>query len=260
MKTVKVELSAELETIEIYTFADWHIGDSNCDMKAIQEEITKVKNKENAYVICNGDLMNNATKSSVSDSYAEEITPMEQIQRLTELLDPIKSKILMMLQGNHEARTYRTEGVDLTYIVAKQLGLSERYCREGGVLFLRFGSPIKNHGDKNRKTCVSIYATHGSGGGKKEGGKANRLADLSSIVDCDIYIHSHTHLPMIIKNSFYRVNTANSSIAKVEKLFVNTAAKLDYGGYGQSYQFKPSSVSNPIIIIDGRKKRFTASL
>ena len=35
---------------------------------------------------------------------------------------------------------------------------------------------------------------------EKEGrAKAIRLADMACIVDADIYIHSHTHLPMIMK-------------------------------------------------------------
>ena len=32
--------------------------------------------------------------------------------------------------------------------------------------------------------------------------KAIRLADMASIVDADIYIHSHTHLPMIMKQAY----------------------------------------------------------
>ena len=42
-----------------------------------------------------------------------------------------------------------------------------------------------------RQMCYTIYTTHGRGGGRKEGAKAIRLADMASIVDADIYIHSH---------------------------------------------------------------------
>lgn len=83
---------------------------------------------------------------------------------------------------------------------------------------------------------------------------------MASIVDVDIYIHSHTHLPMIMKQSFFRASRENSSVAKVDKLFVNTSAQLDYGGYGQTYEFKPSSTANPVIYLNGRKYGFTARL
>jgi hypothetical protein len=102
--------------------------------------------------------------------------------------------------------------------------------------------------------------THGSGGGRREGGKINRLADLASIVDADIYIHAHTHLPVIFKEAFYRVSGSNSSVALVDKMFVNTAATLNYGGYGDRQGFKPASKRNPVIYLDGLKHDMWAKL
>ena len=261
MRTVKINLPMDLKSIEIHTFADWHIGDKHCDMDSIKAQIDYIKNAKNAYVICNGDLLNNATKTSVSDCYAEEIPPMQQIETLCELLEPIKDKILMLTQGNHEARTYRADGIDLTAIIAKELGIYDRYVREGGVLFLRVGKAKANHGRENGQVSYTFSCTHGSGGGgRKEGAKAIRLADMASIVDCDIYLHSHTHLPMIMKQNFFRVDTSNSAVAEVTKLFVNTAAQLKYGGYGQTYEFKPSNTTSPIIYLNGTKKEFSARL
>lgn len=258
MKSVKISLSKDLKSVEIHTFSDWHIGDKACDMGAIKGQISHIANTPNAYVICNGDLMNNATKTSVSDSYAEEIPPMEQLQTLCDLLEPIKDKILILTQGNHEARTYRADGIDLTALLSKQLGIYDKYVREGGVLFLRFGKTSSHTHERPR--LYSIYCTHGSGGGRKEGAKAIRLADMASIVDCDIYIHSHTHLPMVMKQNFYRVDNNNSVVSEVEKLFVNTSAQLKYGGYGQQYEFKPSNTTSPIIYLNGTKKEFSARL
>ena len=101
---------------------------------------------------------------------------------------------------------------------------------------------------------------HGSGGGRKEGATAIRLADMSSIVDADIYIHSHTHLPMIMKQSYHRIDKSNSMVRIVEKLYVNTAANLNYGGYGEAQEFKPSSKTSPVIYLSGKKKEMLARL
>lgn len=106
----------------------------------------------------------------------------------------------------------------------------------------------------------SIYVTHGSGGGRKEGAKAIRLADMASIVDVDIYVHGHTHLPLTMKQAFYRTDMSNCKVTLVDKLFVNTAAKLRYGGYGQTFEFKPASTANPVIYLNGERKEFTANL
>lgn len=258
MKSIKVNLGKQTQEAKIHIMSDWHIGDKFCNLEKIKQELKAIENDPEAYVILNGDLINNATKTSVSDCYAEETKPMEQLHMLLELLGPIKHKILLVTNGNHEARTYKTDGIDLTQLVCMQLGLERRYCKEGGLLFLRMGED--KHRGPNRTICYVIYSTHGSGGGRKEGSKAVRLADMASIVDADIYIHSHTHLPMIMKQGYFRTNVINSCVTKVEKLFVNTAAQLEYGGYGQTYEFKPSSTANPVIYLSGKKKEFTARL
>lgn len=258
MKAVKIDLSQDLEGIEIHTFADLHLGDKGCDIKLIQERIKAVQDNPNAYCILNGDIINNATKTSVSDCYAEELKPMEQIKLFMGLFEPIKNKILALTNGNHENRTYVREGVDITELCARQLGIDNRYSKEGILIFLRFG---KNYAvDSSRPLRYTIYATHGSGGGRKEGGKAIRLADMASIIDADIYIHSHTHLPMVMKEAYYRVDPINSTFDLVDKLFVNTSSYLNYGGYGQSLEFKPNSKDTPVIYLSGKKKQFTAKL
>lgn len=259
MKAIKVKLPKELKRAEIHTFADLHIGDVHCDLRGIQNRIESVKNNPSAYVILNGDIMNNATKTSVSDCYAEAIPPMEQMQRFVELFEPIKDRIIAITSGNHENRTYIKEGIDITYLCAKQLGVEERYSKTGTVIFLRIGE--KKRSDRpSQQICYTIYCKHGRGGGRKEGAKAIRLADMAGTVDADIYIHSHTHLPMIFRKAYYRADHNNSMVQSVEKLFVNTSAMLDFGGYSEDGEYHPSSKECPVIYISGTSKVFTAKL
>jgi predicted phosphodiesterase len=228
-------------------------------MDIIKERLEKIAAKDNAFIILNGDIINNATKTSVSDTYAEELSPMEQIERFVELFEPLREKILCVTSGNHENRTYLTQGVDITQICAKQLGVEDRYSKNGAVLFLRVGE--MGASEHHRQVPYSFYCNHGGGGGgRKEGAKAIRLADMASIIDVDVYVHGHVHLPMIMKQAFYRTDFTNSSFQKVDKLFVNTSSSLDFGGYGEQYEFKPSSTDSPTIYLDGRKKQFSARL
>lgn len=265
MKVIKIDLPSDLKELELHTFADEHIGDEHCDMKRLLERIEYVKNTPNAYCIMNGDILDNATKTSIGDSYAQVFSPMEQLHKAVELFGCLSNKILCITEGNHEARTYRKEGINLSRLIADQLGLSDRYSPTSAVLFIRFGRDSggkkeTNGSGKVRKMCYSGYLLHGSGGGRKEGAKAIRLADMASIIDTDFYIHSHTHLPMIMKMAFHRIDPRNSTVAIVDKLFVNTAANLNYGGYGEAGEFKPSSKETPVIYLCGTKKKFTAKL
>ena len=257
MKVIKVDLPKELSSVELHTFADEHVGDEHCDLKRLLARIEYVKNTPNAYCILNGDLVDNATKTSIGDTYTQVFNPMEQLSKAVEIFQPIRDKILCITHGNHENRTYKKEGINLSRLIANQLGLADKYSPTSAVLFIRLGEDGANH---RRKYRYTVYVLHGSGGGRKEGAKAIRLADMASIIDTDIYIHSHTHLPMVMKQGFHRIDTNNSTVAQVDKLFINTAANLNYGGYGEAGEFKPSSKDTPVIYLSGTKKYFEAKL
>lgn len=255
MKAIKADLPEELESVELHPFADFHLGDMMSDFTTITRMINHVKDTPNAYCVLNGDMMDTAIASSIGDTYGANLQPMEQLKTCVAIFEPIKDKILCVTHGNHENRIYKTDGVDMTRLMCAQLGIENRYTDTTAVLFLRFG-----RNSKARKILYTVYVTHGSGGGRREGGKINRLADLAQIVDVDIYIHSHTHLPAVFKERFYRIDNPNSHVQPVDKLFINTAATLNYGGYGDSQGYKPSSTDNPVIILDGRTKKMKATL
>ena len=50
------------------------------------------------------------------------------------------------------------------------------------------------------------------------------------------------------------------SVALVEKLFVNGASALNYGGYGDAQNFKPNSKSNPVVYLCGTRREMFAKL
>jgi predicted phosphodiesterase len=255
MKAIRCDLPYA-ETIEIHPMADLHIGDSSSDYKSILERIDYIKKTDNAYCILDGDLMDTAIASSVGDTYGANLQPMEQLKQCVKIFEPIKDKILAVLPGNHEGRVYKSDGLDITELMCSQLGILQKYSPTTALLFVRFGKS----GNHNRPQLYTIYVTHGSGGGRREGGKINRLADLASIVDADIYVHAHTHLPVVFKEAFFRVSGSNSSVSLVDKLFVNSAASLNYGGYGDRQGFKPASKQSPVIYLHGTKRNMWAKL
>ena len=257
MKVIKHRLG-DFRQIEILPLADLHIGDIHSDGKKIAEWLEYIGEHENCFTILNGDLCDNATRQSIGDVYGAALRPMEQLQQAVKLFDPIKDKILAVTAGNHEARTYRTDGIDMTQVICNQLEISDRYAPESALVFVQFGR--QNSDKHNWPVLYSIYCVHGSGGGRKEGGKINRLVDLATIVDADIYLHSHTHLPMVSRNAYFRVDTRRCTTTKVDRLFVNTSSTLEYGGYGEAQSFKPNSLETPLIVLDGTRRGMRAVL
>ena len=262
MQTVRVSYPTDWPYANVYPFADWHIGDKHSLGGSIGKIIETVQNDPYGLVVLDGDLMNTAVRNSVSDIYSEVMSPMEQAKVLVDLLQPIKKKIIGATAGNHEKRIYKNDGMDMMRMVCREIGVEERYNPDGILIFLHFGtkSSAGKHGNKYPTQTYSIYATHGSGGGRKEGAKAIRLADMASIVDCDCYIHAHTHLPMSLKELYYRCNYGNSSVTPVERLFVNASAMLGYGGYGQAQEYKPNSNAVPLIKLDAKERNMTVTI
>lgn len=259
MKVIKHNLPDYKELL-ILPLADWHIGDKASDGKKILQHLDFLRNTPNAYAILNGDLMNTAIRASLSDVYSETISPMDQIKHCVKLFDGLQEKILCINPGNHELRVWKNDGIDMTQLMATQLGIGDRYSLTSTLLFIRFGKHNGSDNQHRRPVCYTIYCVHGSGGGRMEGSKVNRLMQLASIVDADCYVHSHTHLPAIVKNGYYRVSAANSSVMKVDKLFINTSASLQYGGYGELQSYKPTSIETPVIVLDGARRSMKAIL
>lgn len=254
MKIIHADLPSDVKdnVVKIFPLSDVHIEEKECDYKALLKWREHVLNEPNHYVILNGDLINLATRKSVSDVYGSTSSPDKAIDRIVEFLTPIKDRILAMTTGNHESRGYKEVGVDISRVIAKSLGIEDKYACEAVTLFISFG---KSQNRDSRKQIVSLYVLHGmGGGGKKVGSKLNSLEDLANIIDVDCYVVGHTHLPATFRKQYIRTNLRNRKLMFCEKVFINSNAWLGYGGYGQMFGYAPSSIKYPILTVKGFDK------
>lgn len=259
MKVINVGLPKSITGISFHPFADDHMGDEHCNEEVIKKRIEAVASEPNAFIGLGGDIINNATTSSVSDTYSETLSPMKQIERAVNLYYPVRDRILYAVMGNHCFRSYKTDGIDIMAIIAKELGIYDRYSDTAAMVFLRLGCNSRYRA-QGRQVTYRIYATHGTGGGKRPGGKINRVEDLQKIVDADIYIHGHTHLPAVFKQATYRANDSAGSVDLITQTYVNTASALGYGGYASRAGYQPSSTDNPVIYLSGERKEVRVSV
>lgn len=250
MKVITRDLSYLKTDIKITPLTDFHLGSPQCNIKQIKKLLKKIEKDETAFCFLGGDIMDTTLKTSVGSVYENTMQPMEQLDFAVELLKPLadKGKILAIVGGNHEARISKDVGLDLTKLLACQLGIADVFCPETCLLFLKVGE--KKH--KKRPYQYISYITHGTGGGRRAGSKINRLVDLANIVDADVYYCGHTHQPASIKQDFIRPNYTNNSISQITRTFVNSSASLKYGGYGEVQGYSPSSISYPTVIYKGK--------
>lgn len=254
MKIIKHDLGP-YEELNLYFLSDAHWEDANSNHKKLLQWREEVLSEENNFVIVNGDIINAATRNSVSDIYSSRSTPDKAMDEIADFLEPISDRILAIIDGNHEGRVNKESGIKPMHRLSRELSIEDMYADDAYLIFLSFGM---SQGRSSRKMVYTVYGKHGSGGGKKMGGKANQLKDMSESIDSDVYVVSHTHAPIIFPGVFYRCDYRNKKVTPTEKMYVNTNAFLDYGGYGEAKGFAPASLRWPIITLNGYERIINA--
>ncbi len=247
MKVITSDLRDIDGDIYLVPLADLHIGDPQHLRSIVEKWTKKILETPGYYCILGGDLMDTATRTSVGDVYSSTLTPMQQLQECVRLFKPLADagKILAVTTGNHEERISRQEGVDMTRLMCEQLGISDRYCETSLLLFIRVSS--SGEGCEKADCSYTVYINHGNGGGKRPGGKINSLEDYAKIVDADCYIVGHTHMPAAFRLDFFRPSSRYGMAIQSEKVFINTASSLGYGGYGDRKGYSPASNQYPVV-------------
>ena len=257
MKIINVNLGKDLKEVHIIPISDVHVGDKLSNLKLLRECLQRIKEEENTYTIINGDFCNTALKNSKSDVYSDDLSPMQQLNEMIEFLEPIKSKILVLASGNHEMRIQKETNIDIVRLAARQLGIEDRYAEGWWYLFLRFGEKTRG---RKCEMCYQVSGYHGSGGGRKVGGKANRLEEMSQTVIADLYVMSHTHKPLSTKSAIFLPDYANNTLNKKNMYYLMTNSFLEYGGYGESLGFTPTDNTPTEAVLDGTKRKIKVIL
>lgn len=250
MKIIKRELGKDIEKLTIIPISDVHIGDKQANLKAFKDTIERIKTEPNTYTILNGDLCNIALKNSRSDVYSDDMTPMEQVLKVISFLEPIKDKILVMSNGNHEDRIAKETSIDILYLVAKQLRIEQVYSPSWWYLYLSFGET-----SKKRPALYTITGYHGSGSSQTTGAKANRVKKMSQVVLADVYLMSHVHEPINTKGVIFVPDYQHRSIVRKEMYYAISNAYVEYeGSYAERMGLTPTNTGTSEIELDGHKK------
>lgn len=245
IKALKYTFEVEKELI-LVPISDCHIGASNWSEHKLRETIDYVNDTPNAYCILNGDILDMCIPDSVAsaDTMNEDtLSPAVALGLACKLFEPIKDKILLITEGNHEYRQTKLTSISPLMQFSTYLGIANRYIPNGAVLFIKF-----KQRDSMYRT-FSVYVTHGTSNSSVVGGKIKKLQDLAQIIDADCYIVGHSHLPACFKQNYFKTIAENTSVIETTRLFVNSSAYLTYDGYGQKKGYVPSAIAQPKIYL-----------
>ena len=261
MRVIRTSINTQ-EPVSIVPFFDLHIGSPKCKLQSIKDAIQTVRTNPNCFAVIGGDIIDNSTKDSIGDTYTETMSPMDQIRYAAALFEPIKSKILCVTSGNHERRSYKKAGVDLVLVgFADALGITHLYDPAGCLIDLSLGLCQRGRGRNRNPVNYTMYITHGDGNsGRTVGGKANGLSKRSDVVDADVYITGHTHMPVAFKESKCFYDRTHKKLRNKDVLFVNAASFLNYEQYAELMGLPPSSTSTPLITLSAASFEATCVL
>lgn len=257
MKIHDVDLSQELEAIYITPMSDLHIGDPSFDSVKFHGYRKWVEDTPNAYIVLNGDILNTATKSSVSDIYAETMNPKEALNTAVKLFEPVKDRILCLVGGNHERRIYKESGIDISEVLASKLGV--HYAGDECYLKIRLGKAT-GRGGNGKPIAYTVYVTHGHGGGRTMGAKVNNLQRLADIVLADIYIMSHVHTMTAHQDVYLVPDTRNNNLLEIKRTFVSSGAFLKRGGYAVTHAYPHNKIGTVRLRLSGTRKDVHVSI
>jgi len=235
------------KAIKIYPIADVHLG----AVEHAEEEwiafLKKVKD-EDAYLILAGDLLNNGIRScKFVNPFEEVIRPRDAKQRMVKYLEPLRDRILCVVSGNHERRTYRDDDQDLTYDICNKLDIEELY-RES-IAYMRVAVGERKSTRKGSKVPINVYTfavTHGAGGGIYTGAAVNRDERFGNVIDgLDCLVTGHVHKGFVTKPAKIVIDTRNNVVKMTHYTVVSAVSWLNYGGYAARGMLLPAQTCDP---------------
>ena len=234
----------ECKEARLYVIGDLHVGAIEANIKGWEQFTQRILQDKNAYIVILGDMMNNATKTSVSNVYEEVLRPRDQKRYLVSALSQLTERILCIVPGNHEQRNKDVDDEPL-YDVACKLDLEDMYRPNAAFLKVCFGS--RNAGRKNEKPLqvYTICCTHGAGGGIYTGAAVNRNERMAMFVNADILAVGHTHKGAITKPARIEIDPYNNSVKMKTTTVISACSWLSYGGYAMRKMLLPSSAQDP---------------
>lgn len=233
--------------VTIYPIADVHLGAMEHAEKEWQEFLKKVE-AEDAYLILDGDLLNNGLRScKFVNPFDEAIRPRDAKHRMVQYLEPLRDRILCVVSGNHERRTFRDDDQDLTYDICSKLDIEHLY-REN-IAYMRIGVGHKNDIKKNARIRANSYTfavTHGSGGGIYTGAAVNRNERFGNVIDgLDCLVVGHVHKGFISKPAKIVIDARNGVVKMGHYTVISAVSWLNYGGYAARGMLLPAQICDP---------------
>jgi len=227
---------------EVIFMGDFHVGCGSFSERQYLEYVKWIKENPTVKVVLMGDYVEMGSLSRYGAS-EKQIASM-QLEDIIRLLRPIKDRIIVLLEGNHEERFWRaTKGAEcLTEAIAAKLGIKPLMPGpERGQLFV---VKIKKG---NFEQFYPVYAIHGYTSAVIR--KETQLKKIFENLRASLIAHAHIHQIFKDHKTFYAVRKLNDKFYLTchEQHWLTTGCFVKNLGYAEKKSYPITKIGAPIV-------------
>ncbi len=224
--------------IRIAPLFDVHYGNLGHRHEKFLAYIRWIRDTPNVYAVLGGDLMENALDDGRGMTYDQTENPDTQFNDMIKFLSPIAHKILVAVPGNHENRTSKKAGFDITAALAKILKVP---YFEGPV----FMSVLAN------TYHWLFYVHHGTGNSQTRGGRMNMAARPKSFTGMvHFFLSGHVHDCLAEPETIMIEDPIHMRLIHAKQWVVVAQSFLGwYKTYAYRAEFKPPAAGGVSIVL-----------
>ena len=246
------------EDITIIPVADVHLGSAGQMEKEFMDFLSWVEKTPNVYLALVGDLLDTATKNSVSNIYRSRYFPAEAKRMMAKMLTPVKDRILCGCCGNHERRAIKESDDDPMYDIMAKLDKEDLYRENVCFVKIQIGD-VNGAGQQN--PTYTLVVTHGSGGGIMTGSMVNKSERFGYVIDgMDCLIVGHSHKPWTTQPAKIKIDPYNNKVTMKPFKVISATSWLEYSGYAVSGMMLPSSHCLNKLTLCGTHKEMSVTM
>lgn len=250
--------------ITVIPVSDVHLGSPECMEQEFIQFINMVKDTPNVYLVLGGDLIDNGTRSSVSDVFKATMPPSQQKKEMAKILEPVRERILCFVPGNHERRSGKDADDDPVYDIAAKLDLEDLYRENIAFMKIQLGIKESAAGHQSHgyeRPSYTIVVVHGTGGGIYTGGAVNRNERFGYVIDgMDALIVGHTHKPFTTQPGKIVIDPHNNKVSMRQFKVISSTSWLQFGGYAARKMLLPTTHCLQTLTLKGRKKEIIVTM
>lgn len=248
----------ENNDLHLHFIADVHLGAQEHMTREWENFCSTILDDPNAYIILGGDLINNATRNSVSNVFDETMRPREQKRVMTEMLQPLRERILCAVPGNHEGRSGKDADDDPMYDILCKLDLEDLWRENIAFIKIQIGRQDAS-GYKN--PTYMLVCMHGAGGGIYTGAAVNRNERFGYVLDgADALFVGHSHKPFVTQPGKIFIDKYNNQVSIKPFKVITATSWLDYGGSAARKMLLPASHAPQVITLFGHRKEIKVTM